>query len=432
MTPPPDTRRIGALLAPFPRRAATRSGDGTLVADGCHRNEPRGSRLSTTPSPVEDPSPLAWDVLAATWLLAQGLLGRRGIRLGGDSGRYLEAAALLVRGEWPRDRAASYLGYELFLAIFTGSGLGLPGVVTAQVVLSGIAAYGLYRLASRLYDARTGWLAALLYVAYPEIQVWNFYVLTDSVFVSMVVVSVSLLSTTHGAWRRGGALLVTLVASTVRPHGVILLPAVTAYGAWTLLRTRSYVRLGALALLMAAVAPAALGILGRRLGHEHLVEQYARGTVIWEYSGLTVPGDLSPRVAATTNPFLQVLAFAWEHPARLGRLALLRLGFEYLHVRPYYSWRHNAFLLATLLPAYALALLGLRRQAAVPGVRVLLLSVIAFQSLAIALTFADWDGRHLLPILPFVFVFAAAGWWPLWERGLGALRGAVAQPRAPV
>jgi hypothetical protein len=85
-------------------------------------------------------------------------------------------------------------------------------------------------------------------------------------------------------------------------------------------------------------------------------------------------------------------------------------------MRPTYSAIHNAFLVATLLPVYALALRGVRRTTTASAARVLLIAVVLFQSLAIALTFADWDGRHLLLILPFVFVFAAAGLSDLWGR----------------
>ena len=57
--------------------------------------------------------------------------------------------------------------------------------------------------------------------------------------------------------------------------------------------------------------------------------------------------------------------------------------------------------------------------------------MIAFQTLAIAPTLADRDGRHLVPILLFIFVFAAAGGVHLWERGQGAPRARVAERHTP-
>jgi hypothetical protein len=54
---------------------------------------------------LRDPRLLTGGLVAATWLVGQVLPARRGIRRGGDTGRYLDAAASLLRGEWPRDKA---------------------------------------------------------------------------------------------------------------------------------------------------------------------------------------------------------------------------------------------------------------------------------------------------------------------------------------
>jgi hypothetical protein len=57
--------------------------------------------------------------MAAVWALVQAVLfGRLGVRAGGDTGRYLDAAEALLRGEWPAaGKAGSYLGYDLFVAV---------------------------------------------------------------------------------------------------------------------------------------------------------------------------------------------------------------------------------------------------------------------------------------------------------------------------
>jgi len=151
-----------------------------------------------------------------------------------------------------------------------------------------------------------------------------------------------------------------------------------------------------------------------------VVEHYARGTVIWGYDQLQVaaPGGLPAAVGPATNPIGHILGIAVGNPGYFLKLAGLKLWYEYGQVRPTYSAIHNAFLIATLLPVYALALWGVRRTTTVSAARVLLIAVVLFQSLAIALTFADWDGRHLLLILPFVFVFTAAGLSDLWGRVL--------------
>lgn len=362
-------------------------------------------------------------LVAVVWLLVQAaLFVQGGIRSGGDTGRYLEGAEALLRGAWPSGKAASYLGYDAFVTLFMGSGLGRMGIVAAQVALSGLAAFALYRLAARLYEPRAGLLAALCYVAYPPIQRWNFYILTDSLFVSSAVVSAWLVVRARGLWGWVAAGLAVLGASAVRPHGLGLLVAATAYGGWTLWRTRRHVLLGVLGAVVVAAAPGVLAVAGRALAREHLLEHYVRGTVVWGYDALNRPLPAAPPQAAApgTNPLVGLVAFAAERPGHVARLAALRLGYEYFQVRPYYSPRHNAALLATLLPAYLLALGGLARRVSDPPARAYLLAIVLAQSLAVALTFADWDGRHLAVVLPFAFLFAGAGLSSVLERMHGA------------
>lgn len=350
--------------------------------------------------------------IAAVWLAVQILLlARNGIRTGGDTGRYLGAADALLRGAWPVDKATSYLGYDVFVALFRGGGLGSVGIVAAQIALSGIAAFCLYRLARRMYGARTGMLAALFFAAYPEIQTWNTYILTESLFVSMSIIALSLVVEAQRPWQIAFAALALIFACTVRPHAVILLPAVLTYVAYRLWLARHYRWLTVLGLAVALTVPLALSVVGGMLAHETVLDHYVNGTIIWGYDALRLqmPGALAPGVTATTNPVGQILAFAADKPVYFLQLVGLKLWYQFLQARPYYSTSHNVFLVATLLPVYALALWGATRPVAHGGARLLLISVVVFQSLVVAVTFADWDGRHLLVILPFLFVFAAAG-----------------------
>ncbi len=367
--------------------------------------------------------------VATVWFAVQFLLlARNGIRTGGDTGRYLGAADALLRGAWPVDKATSYLGYDFFVALFRASGLDPTGIVVAQIALSGIATFCLYRLARRMYGARTGMLAALMFAAYPEIQTWNTYILTESLFVSMSIIALSLVVAARRPWHIAFAALALIFACTVRPHAVILLPAVLAYVAWRLWLARCYRWLTVLGLAVALAVPLALTVVGGMLAHETVLKHYIDGTIIWGYDTLRLhmPGALAPDVTAATNPIGQILAFAADKPVYFLQLAGLKLWYQFLQARPYYSASHNIFLVATLLPVYALALWGATRPVAHGGARLLLISVVVFQSLAVAVTFADWDGRHLLVILPFLFVFAAAG----CQGILSMRRSGAAAPRA--
>ncbi len=117
------------------------------------------------------------------WLFYTG-----GIRPAGDTGRYIGAAEILLSGHLPTGgKAMSYLAYDGFVAIFIAYDWGQAGIVIAQVLISGIAAFTLYLLASQLYDWRAGLLAAFLFVGFPDLQKWNYYILTESLFISTII-----------------------------------------------------------------------------------------------------------------------------------------------------------------------------------------------------------------------------------------------------
>lgn len=358
------------------------------------------------------------------WLTGQTILYHWvGPREGGDTIRYVEAAAAWGQGQWPSGRDAFFPIYNLFLAALFGLGLGTAGVVLVQCLLSGVAAWRLYHLAASLYDHRVGILAALLYVTCPELQVWNLYVLTESLFVSLTIVALSLLVSAErpGAWVAAG--VATLAAAMVRPHGLALLGAAAAFGL-AALRPGARLTVGA---VVGGVAVAA--VIGRAIQPwVRVAGQYRRGTVIWGYPASATPlPDLVLPSGMAGHPVLEFLGVLVTQPRSVVSLAVRRVAYEWLHIRPFYSMAHNAIIAATLFPLYLLAAWGVTRQPRRPGARVLLLGLPALQSMFVALSFADWDGRHLLVMLPSVFVFAAAGaidafdraWaWRRWPRGV--------------
>ena len=361
----------------------------------------------------------AWGALlvGAVWLLGQTfLLDAVGPRLGGDSQRYLDAAAAWLGGAWPSGWVLLFSTYHLYVALCLGTGLGTVAVVLGQIALSGAAAWWLYRLGAILYGPRVGVLAALLYVGDLDLQVWNLYVLTESLFVSLTVLALLVLvrADRPGTWLAAG--VATVVAAGVRPHGIALLGAAAVFALGALWRARRATTLLVTALAVLAAAVAAWVVIGGMLsGWVRPGRFLERGEVIWGYPAIAVPLT-APPMARTGDPLRDLVAVIWAHPGHALRLAALRVGYEWAHIRPFYSTAHNVAVLVTLLPLYALAVWGLRRRAGRPGARGLLLALCALQSLIVALTFADWDGRHLLVLLPAVFVLAAAGASDLFDR----------------
>lgn len=346
---------------------------------------------------------LAWLILQAVFLLSMG------VRRGGDSGRYLGAAADLLDGRLPAGKAASYLGYDAFVAMFLWTGLGPPAIVVAQMALSAIAGWCLYRIGATVYGPRAGLIAAALYLLYPSLQMWNVYLLTESVFVSSVVISVFMLATARGAAGGAAALVAVAFATLVRPHGVVLPIAALVFLFARLLWEGRRAAAWTMVLGAACLVPLAYVLVGRMLAFEHPLDHFLSGTVIWGVEALRLDppagADAGPWPA---NPIAQIVLFALHEPVHFAKLAGAKLFWFLARTRPYYSDLHNMFIAITMVPLYVLAVGGLFVRPDRPPARWLLLAVWVLPAFVVALTFADWDSRHSLVTLPVVFVFAAA------------------------
>jgi len=347
---------------------------------------------------------LAWAASALVLFL------HLGVRLGGDSGRYLGAGQALLDHQPLAGKAASYLGYDAFVALHLAAGGGPASIVAAQVVVAGIAAIALYRLGDSLYGRAAGVLAAILFAVYPSLRQWDYYVLTDSLFVSVAVLAVFgvLAARRPGHWALAAA--AALFATLLRPNGVIVPFALAVLVARRLWRSGRGRVLALAAGAAVVLAWPAFDVVGHMLAHERVIAQYTSGAIVHGY--LATALDVPPQLYVPPpdgNGLARVLEFAFANPGYFLSLAAAKLCYFFGRARPYFSTGHNLFVLVTLLPAYALAAVGFGVRPRIDGARVLIVSLCGLQALVVALTFADWDSRHSLLILPFVFLFAGAG-----------------------
>lgn len=319
------------------------------------------------------------------------ILAWSGIRHGGDTPRYLESAADLLSGcPFRGESGRLFLGYNSLIAIFTGIGIGEPGVIAFQFGAAALATLAAYHMARQMGGWLAGVMAAGFFVINVDIARFHTFVLTDSPYISLVTVTTWL---AHRAVGRGfgghlATALVGLVTASTRPNGWLLLPIVAIY--W--------------------IARAAIGAR----------QQYAAAGLVLICAGsavlMTVPrdtGEATPidagsgteRVDVEAVPAARIPDLAWAlHPG--GFVA--RVFEELVHVRPYFSATHNAMILAMIATVYPLAVFGLIRRRAHPLAR-LMAAVIAGHLMTVGFTFPDVDGRYLLYIFPLIVVFAACG-----------------------
>lgn len=316
-----------------------------------------------------------------------------GIRHGGDTFKYLEGAADLLAGRpfpW-MEGGGLFFGYVGLIALADAVGIGRAGIIGFQFGAAALATLALYDLGRQLSGRPAGVLAAAVFVVDVDIARWNVYLLTDSLYISLVVLATWLV---HRAVGRGirayvAAACVGLFTALIRPNGWIFGPIALVY--WTTrteLDTRLKYAVWACVVLMCA---------GSALGLATIVGGVATAPTDVPHAQTPIPGETAGMKWRR-----------WSNRGLEAKPAAGRVLKELLHVRSYYSAAHNAVVLVVIAITYPLAVLGFVRRRDQPLTR-LLAAVIAGHLLLVAVTFADWDGRYLLHIFSLIVVFAACG-----------------------
>jgi hypothetical protein len=280
-----------------------------------------------------------------------------------------------------------------------------------QILLAGLAGLALYDLGCSLASPMCGVIAATLFLWNPDLSRWHFYVLTESVYISCVILFVWSLSQfiekpSPSLARVSLLVLATLVTASVRPNGWFLVPI--AFGVWI---HRTFDMSGKRwALLLGSVFLFCIGLsfTWRTLaGIQYAIHpaSYLRqGVVIWGFPSWNLSMPKFP--AATSSLWTGDLKYDIVILFSCLRLGLVRIFVEILHGRPFYSRLHNVAIALYLAPVYVFAMMGYT-QSKLPLLKACIAWVIAAQLLVIALVCADWDGRFLLYILPLVSLLAA-------------------------
>lgn len=348
--------------------------------------------------------------LVLLWAAAQVWFLRDGPRVVYDSHRYLGYAQQLTDG-WGigTTHNVRYLGYAAYLSIFQRLGLGLWPMVLGQVLLNGLATLAFYRAMHRLapHDWRPAVLATALVVAWPDLQRFNAYLLTESLFASTVMLTFWIVMRVRH-WSDAWLTLPPLVLAIVlRPNGFLVPIAVLAAGfRWAWQRSNRKQRLGLLVGIR-IIELSTVFLINPVLRTYHVIETYARGQIIGGYKAwLVYPTAPLVLPAPDRLPLVRMWLFMWEQPGFFFKLAGFKLLAFMAYVKPYWSMPHQVVGALVIWPAWLLA--GWALRIASPG-RLFLGTLLIGQASIVLLTIENWDSRFLTPLLPALFALAALG-----------------------
>lgn len=334
-----------------------------------------------------------------------------GIRKGNDTAWYLRGAQDLLAGRALGEQQIMYAGFFFLVAFFEWIGIGLAGIVILQILLAGLAGFTMYKIGYALDGEQwTGFIAAALFLLNPDIMFWHFYQLTDSLYISLVIICTWFVYRAHKKEDLSSTLLaavIVLITTTIRPNGWLIAPIAALY----LLLSNSRITKKSKAAVLITSAILFIALLAmlpdirNRLGEWFLNSQrFSEGVIIYGYKewNISMPDNVGVEIEGLPSGLMYIL----RHPLASLGLIIGRVLAELAHIRPYFSLRHNLFVVISLYPLYMLAVIGMVKAPNKELSR-LMLMIIAAHLAIIGLTWAIWEGRFLLYFLPLIYVYSA-------------------------
>jgi hypothetical protein len=354
---------------------------------------------------------LVFSILLFLWLSVQFYLIKvyGGAVTAVDSPVYIEDANKLLNGSWPEGRTIWYIGYSLFLSIVFFLGGSIQEAVVAQMALSGIATICLYMLTFKItQDRLAAGLAVLFYLLWVKIHHWNVFIYSESLFTSFGIIAFTILVKSKTPWHYIFSVVLLLYTFFIRPSGFGFYVGLSFYFfSFVHFKQLNRWALASFALLMVA---GSVLLLDKMLKDYILVESYARAEIIYPNIslGIVPPADLS-LPSESFSPLIRLILFVLNNPLYFVKISLLKLGLFLGNVKPYFSLMHNLLIVVVLYPLYFFAIKGYKQLALIGRERYFIAGYVLAQALTVTLTTENWDGRFLVPVLPFIFILSAAG-----------------------
>ena len=363
--------------------------------------------------------------LTLLWLaLHVALYFIHGVRTTGDTKQYLNYAAhILENGELANNYYLKYAGYPIFLSILFKLGFSLKGVIICQTLLSGVATVYFYKATRKLAgNPIAPILATFILIAWYDLQLLHAFIMTESLYISLLMMGFYLLVRAKNVSQSGWALLALIGVALVRPNGFI---AVVAYLGYLIVlayqkATTKKAKATLLALVVIVPLAAVLVVDQYLLTGFLIVETYEKGELIYMYRDWLVHPDkpiVMPPVDA--SPLTKMYLFVRDNTSYFVRMSAWRFLLFWGNFKPFFSTAHNLGIAVVLYPMYVFTAIVMLRNRIPASVRVFVALVLLQQAFITTVTSEDWMGRFLMSVVAFVFMFGSIGLsWQLekWQE----------------
>jgi hypothetical protein len=353
------------------------------------------------------------------FLISAVLLFKYGIQLGGEAEKFIENANRIINGQELFNGVFGYfyIAYSILVALFIKLSVNLIIIAVLQVILSFIAALCLYKLLIQgLKNRDIAFLFFIVYLLCYPIQKWNFFLYSESVHTSLLVIGIYffnkwLIEKKNYRLVALGAVLLLILFS--RPVGILfLLSLCTALLFWFYHSQKKilfYILscVGVLSVILILNSPFTAFVNPDSIRRMEIICQVPEANQVIVYKEYNREG-----LYKAYKVIKDEIGFG-----NFFKNGFKKLGYFFGMYRSYYSWQNNLLLICFTV-FYPFALIGVFSIQAKSYYYIKLFAVVylLFTSTGIFFTCDEWSNRFISPAFPFILILAAAGFLSIYNK----------------
>jgi hypothetical protein len=347
-------------------------------------------------------------ILLSCWILVNGFLFYSlGIKYAIDTSRFDAEANAWLNGTFEPSYRMWYAGYITVLVICKSLFHSIYPSIFFQYILSAVATIYFYKgLQNLLKNSQIAFYATILVIGYFPLQQWNTCLLTESMFISLVLLFVWALSIENNSRKWITLIFISLIATRLRPNGGILLLSTCA------IYSVQQIKLDKKSLLLFSIGIIIILFVLQNdtdMFYQFLLDSFNKGEIICGHADASIPTTYITN-DSSNGSITKILHLIMQYPSKSMQLYIGRLIALWSDLRTYYSLTHNLFIGYYILFAYSMAIIGCIQYRNI-YTELLWATVLycGLNTLLVMITYADWDGRFLAPLLPMIFIWSGLG-----------------------
>ena len=330
------------------------------------------------------------------------------VKYGNDSSTYLFYANQLTNFNFSNLDIAK-LSYIILIAVVMFLKLNLTTVIILQFLSTIISSFCLYLMGKKMFSKWVGLICISFFLTYLPIQLRNFYLLTEMLFINF-----SIILTYFVFFKKEKKILILLMTIFVlflRPQSFLILLSI-ALSIFVFSKSNKNYSLSLKLFALFSFSFLLLILTHIGINNYNLIDSFSKG-IIWGYSFETNSLCYKECISDLTNPSIYeknifgLLLYVKDNFFILTKVSIYKIILYFSGWRPYYSFAHNVFILCFHIPIYFLFCVYFLRLKKFDQLEIFTLLYVLISAIFIGVTFADWSGRFIMYILPFIIIYAS-------------------------